>query len=414
MSSILEEFVVKLGFDVDEKKLDKFREGVSELGKSFLEFTGLASLASISIGGLFHHMQSGAVEIGQTSHLLGISSDRLQQWKQAADEAGSSGDSLVDAMNKANKSIGSIGTASPDIGFLTKNAFAGVNIGGIKTGEDYLLRISDTLNRIKDPNRKLSIASQLGLSDKDILFLELGSKRIRELVAEQKAIYNPDFIKRSNEARILLSQTRDEIDYLAASIFNDLSPAIKEVITNFKDWIEENKEVLNSGIKEFIIGLSTVVKFLAEHIKAVVIAFGVLYSARVIAGIASLITSFKTLNTVIGANPIFALVSAIGSLAYFGGQEITDSYKSDVTKAQNPLNFMSAGGLPNFGVANSLNSKALASSKSSPINNNVTVNVHTNASDPEAIVRISEQQFKKYMQNSAKDIYTNNKSQVKI
>lgn len=415
MPSILEEFVVKLGFEVDEKKLDKFRDGIKDLGKIFLEFTGLASLAGISISGLYHHMQSSAVEIGETSHLLGIGSNKLQQWTQAADEAGASGKSLADAMARANKSIGSIGTAYLDQGFIEKNVALGIPINGLKTGEEYLLRVADILKSTSNPQRKSFIASQLGFSDKDILFLEQGSKKIKELVSAQNATFSPDFIRRSEETQKLLRQTTSELEYMAATIFNDLAPAIKDVINNFKDWVSENREAINSGLKDFIIDLAKVVKFLASHIKEAAIALGLIYGSSALAGIASLIGLFRTFNAVVMANPLVALATGIGSLAYFGSKQISDSYGSDDAKAKNALNFMSSGGFANFGVANSLTEKAFASRKSASSNsqtNHVNVTVNTSASDPHAVADIVDKKVKTSLDNLAKDIYTNNKSQV--
>ena len=373
MASLLEEFVVKFGFKSDHKQVEKFTDSLKGLGTRMLEVTGIASILQLSISAAFKQMQSGATAVGDTSKIIGVSSDRLQKWKAAVEEVGASGDNLASTMQRINASIGSLSTANPDTKFLTNNAIFGINASN---AEQYLLQVSNLIGKIKDPNRKLSIVEQLGLSPQSLLYLEQGSKKLKDLVNSQEVIYSKGFISDSNKTRASLRQLDDTVKSIAVSIFTELSPAINELLKNLNAWIKANKELIGGSLKTFIVGLAKVFGFLGDHIKAISYIFGGLMAMKIFSFFGRLISMLTGVGRaivgsgilkLIKSNPLATLATAVVSSASVGAKEIAESYKTPQKKASNMLNYTSSGFM-NFGVAQNLVKEANEANKK--INNN--------------------------------------------
>jgi len=213
------EFFVELGFmsGEDGKKLNDFVRGIGELD--------LASIAAVlEVGALYEilrKMTVQAVEAGQAVRNFGIqtglSTDKMQQWTQFAEQMGASGDDVVSAlkaiqMQQARIRTGMGGNAAP---------FAALGVSVTDEPFKVLDALREKYKNLR-PDLQRLINSEFGLSDSMLNVLKASDAQRAAL--DKNRFLNKDQLEALNDLNrqyIILRQAIYNLsNAIAASVFS--------------------------------------------------------------------------------------------------------------------------------------------------------------------------------------------------
>jgi tape measure domain-containing protein len=145
------------------------------------------------------------------------------------------------------------------------------------------------------------------------------TKAFEKMTSEDKIFFGGMEIA-SKTTSGLFSTLKDNIGLTAAEIGSVLAPTIKDLIRQLidisqrvREWVKNNKELLNQRVTDFINALSRGFKFLSENGATI---------AKVIGGVVALSLAIKTLtvamaafNLVASLNPLSLIVISVAALS---------------------------------------------------------------------------------------------------
>lgn len=241
--AVLREILAKVGVDVDDRDLQDADKSISDLKDNI---TSLATVAAVAFTGrAVAHMVKGSIETGdqldKVSSKLGITTDMLQEYQYAAQLTGVPVTALNMGLQRfvRRTAEAAMGTGSA-LKTLQKYHIQVKNTdGSLRSTEDVLNDVADTIQGTADEQEKLRIAFSLFDSEGAAMVntLRNGSAGLTEMREEIHAIggvMDKDLIAQSVEAT-------DNMLRFEKSMFG-----IKNVIaTVFVPWV-------NRGVQAFI------------------------------------------------------------------------------------------------------------------------------------------------------------------
>jgi len=190
----LRELLAVFGFSVDESGLKKGEQSLENLKQKLQQFAE-AALAAFAIEGIrrFVEAQTQAMKsIELTSARLGISTDKVQEFKFAAESMGLESETLLNLMGRlqvsqaaAASGAGTQGKAFAQLGVRVKDTS-----GHMKSADELLLDVADGISKTKDASQQAALATQLfGRQGRSILpFLKEGRAGVAALTKDFKLL----------------------------------------------------------------------------------------------------------------------------------------------------------------------------------------------------------------------------------
>lgn len=297
---VIEELYAELGFTFDkaafdeaEKKLHGLNETLAAMG-AFVIGVGAGFIAMVS------HITDEGVEISRTAAKVGLSTDALQEFRDAGELAGVSSDSLTAGLAHLNRTMyeASVGSAEA--------AFALYQVGGRgKNTEETLYRIADTLGKMPDGFRKTALAQEVfGRGGKDMIpLLKLGRSGIRDLidaVRDYGTTMDHEAIQKSLEAEASTKKFEMAMKGLRNTIFGRNIGMWNELRDKFTKWIVANRQWIALGVSKVFQAMIVVARHLVDIIKIATIAFLAFRGAMIAVWISSMVTTAGGLIPLVG------------------------------------------------------------------------------------------------------------------
>lgn len=242
--AVIKEFLVGLGFQVDEAGLKKFDDGIKSASLKVAAF-GAASVAAAGAVVAFVGSVANKLDaVGDTADRIGTTADELMRLQYVATLSGSSAEAAASAMEnlgriagEASQGIGRGAKVFADLGLSAKDAS-----GNLKPTTQLLAEVGD---KIKDLSRQEQVAvlSKLGIDPSMIGAITGG---MQELAAEFDALYKAagvdlnDAAEASgafNDALDRLSMTFDAVKTAVAVKF---MPQIARGIDTVRQFLVQN------------------------------------------------------------------------------------------------------------------------------------------------------------------------------
>lgn len=256
----------KSNIDKVNAGIDTLKAGVGKLNKFFFGAGGAIEYFKDSIMG-------GSQEMLNLSKKTGVSIQKLQQWKYAAQASGQSFQGLTGDLENFRK----LGVDAISL----SGRLAGM-------GERQALQLKD----------------KFGLSDDMFNILRQGPKAVQGLL-NSAPVMSEEKIKQAAEAHRQLHETLAKIDILKNEVMMELAPIILEALKAVNEFVTQNGEWIKSNIKPIVYGLLAL------------FAGGKLFSAlmaikTVLVGIANIIPALTKVatKTAVAANGATAATGA--------------------------------------------------------------------------------------------------------
>jgi hypothetical protein len=272
-----------------EKAMKNLSDAAGDVGQAFSRVAIAMAAIGAAAGGIFLLAKSTADvgdEVAKTSKSLGIAVEDLQRFRYAADLSGVSTESLDQSlkilsrnMNDAKKGSGETFEAFMQLHLSFQDAN-----GTLRDTGALLLDAADRFKGMQDGPTKAALAMKLFGRDgaRLIPFLNEGSKGIRALMNEADSLG----IVLSTETAAASEVFNDTISRLTASLRGlkfivgaTILPIFQQWMDATMDFIQTNRELINTRTKEWAEGLGKTMKYVFSALKGGIAIVGLVAKA---------------------------------------------------------------------------------------------------------------------------------------
>lgn len=305
------------GLNDAEKKANEFKEqwnngtasikkGIKNIGVGVGTFTALGAGAFKAADGISKNLDN----IDKMSQKLGLSTDAYQEWDYVMQISGTSIDNMAMGLKTlTNKFDDAVNGSDSAIETFNRLGLSMEDIQGLSR-EDLFKEVIFAFQGMEDSAERAALANDLlGRSGQELAPLfNTSAKETQELIEQVRdlgGVMSKDAVKQGARFQDSLTSLKTAFQGAASELFEKLIPAISDFMDKVAKFIEDG------GLDRIIETLQN----LAPVIVTVVTAFA---GFKIVSGIISLVqglsTVFGVLNAVMAANPIGAVVFAIGAL----------------------------------------------------------------------------------------------------
>lgn len=279
---VLESFLIALGMKVDEKSFQKADAAFGGLTKSALQL-GAVFASKLAIDKVVGDFKSAGTELNNFNKLTGMSTQNVQMLGQALKAQGGNASDAFAAMKKIQDLMASPITG--DTGWFGDVAKLGLDpnvIIGAQSTAEALAGIAGEFEHMSSLNQRLA-GQALGLDDSTVRLLMRGRDEVEKQLDSRGKLALMTQKQIEDAAR--LTHATSELDQVFTDIGNtiagELTPAFAEMAEDFVAFYRDNKDLIDSGLKEFFGGL-------ADNIELVSAALILMGGAGALKGLAAL------------------------------------------------------------------------------------------------------------------------------
>lgn len=289
--NVLEEFIIKLGFNTDTKGLkdaaqagkeaaskikNDFKSAAEAAAKSFAAISTAVAAVQAGMFKLVNETADYANEIDKVSKSLGVQADEFQRLKFIQGQTGGSTETLIDAFKTLNTALNDalVTGAGPAIEGLAQIGIKAEDLAA-QDSRGKLKLLAEGFKNVDDPAMKAAIAMKfLGGNAGDLLgMFELGADGIDKMAQradELGIVMGQDAIAAGTGFKDSLDEMQQVLGSVVRLIGTELTPIVKDSVDQFKEWMLANRGLIKERAKEFIKDLIEVLKKLTPIMMEVV------------------------------------------------------------------------------------------------------------------------------------------------
>lgn len=269
--AILRELFVKLGLDVDEQSFAKgylAAEAVKTAAQKLVQWGVAAAEALVDIA---KEAVETAAHLDDTAQSVGVATDALQELAYAAGQSGVEASELEGSVRLLSRTMSAAAQGGEEQG----KAFAKLGIkvkdtsGKIRPAEAVINDLADKLQKMPDGAEKTALAMQFfgKTGAKMVPLLNEGSEgieRMRQEARDLGLVLDESLIKQGAEiddlATSLKAMWKGIKTQVGAALFTD----ILKIGRGVKQWVLENRKLIQQNMVRVLKGVITVGKMVAE------------------------------------------------------------------------------------------------------------------------------------------------------
>lgn len=279
---IIRELITKLGFDSEnaERSARRFDGVVSRVRAGLLAAVAAATTAATGLAFFANKTSIAGDEIAKTADKLGITTDRLQEYRFAAERAGIATGTFDMAFQRFTRRAAEAANGTGE----AKDALAELGVqlkdeqGNARSSEALFADVADAMSNVDDKSKRLRLAFKLFDSEGVAMvnMLDDGSAGLDEMAKRARAlgiILSEETARASEEFRDRVFDLRMVLQSLQFAIGSAVIPRLTEVATRVTDWFIANQSIISQrldraidfisdAIGGFIRALSGIIEFL--------------------------------------------------------------------------------------------------------------------------------------------------------
>jgi hypothetical protein len=246
---IIENLITQLSFKYDTSALEKFDTQIDGISKGLIAI--VAGMAA-AVGGTYlftKRIAEANDELTKLGRVTGVDVESLQELGYAAEINGAS----IDSMNSSLKGLAKIASETArGIGSGVETfGMLGLSVtdasGRIKSAENLLYNVSDSISKLGSEAEQLEFASKLGISSELLLLIRGGSDEIKNLREEAKQL-NFVFSEGAGRAAEDFNDQMLKLGYIgkgtATILATKVMKSITPLITSFTEWYKINHKII--------------------------------------------------------------------------------------------------------------------------------------------------------------------------
>ena len=322
-AEVLKEFLARLGFDVDEKGLARFNQGLASATTRLTAFgLGIQAAAAALYAGVYKVAQ-GQAEMLELSEATGVAVERLGELGYVAEQTGSSQDALASSLrglqkNMADATLGRGGIeAFTRLGIRIKDAN-----GHLRATDDVLMDVGQKIKGM-DRGRQEMFLSQLGIDPSMVKALTSDIGGLQQSYQQMYAAAGVDAQQAAEKSRAFVGSVNSLI-----ALFKMLGQAVASIfvvemgedVERFRKTIMENVGKIMPVIQMLVAGVVRLGKFfggitvrILGWVGDIVAWFNRLDGGtqKIILGVLGFAAAWKVLNLGFLASPLGAIITGL-------------------------------------------------------------------------------------------------------
>lgn len=317
----IRELVTKLGFDIDDEKLDAFESRVEAVKVGLIAMTASAIAGAAALFAITKSTAEYGDELDAQASLLGLSVEGLQLWTRAAELGDLQAGEFTQALMFLNRTIGDAARGEGEglkvfqkYGIALKDAS-----GKMRSTEMVLADLMQLFNGVEDPATRASLAVDLfGRSGGAMgrFLADAGPKLERAQKIVGAFGFSSEVASAADEANDSFTDFLLTIRLITHRLGAGFLPVLKNVSEAVSNWALANEKAIKSGLDKFVQGITKAIIFGGEAIKwflgiasALVRALGGIQNVVKLVGVA-----FAALFGAAFVGAIQAAIALIGAL----------------------------------------------------------------------------------------------------
>ena len=240
MAETIQNFLVGIGYDYDEKGQNQIASGIDGLASKAL-MLGSVIAGAFGISALTTDFANASDTLGKFSETFDMTANDVAGLGRAIQLEGGTFESMVSQL----EAIERLRAMRPDEigGFFADAGIVGFDpsvILNAKNATEAYIALGDVMKRASQ-DKRLQIADVLGLDPASIRLLSLGTDEVRSLVEQMKAArpVTDDMTKSSAEFNNQLFMMKTNIGAISDSVANELLPSLTESMGGFNEFMGE-------------------------------------------------------------------------------------------------------------------------------------------------------------------------------
>lgn len=323
MSTVIEQFVAELGWDIDNKEFNKFRNQIKDAGRDLLNLTKWIVGGAAAITGMATAANKATAEQYRLAQSVGASAESMEALAGVAGGIGLNYENVIDLVEEMNNKLGEMKGLGEMTAVKESMKILKMDFRAIKDlkPEEQFEQIIDAAVKLEDQSKAVSAVDMLmgGEANKIIGFLRTQGTTLEELVTKYRRLNmqteegRRGALKYSDSFRTSLLVVGSSIkefsgifgQYLAPyiDIFNKWAADNKELIQlRLHDWAKKSADfVADLGIA--LLKVAVWIKRISDYlpsIEAMAIAFAGWKIGQLVGGVLGLAGAFGRLDTASG------------------------------------------------------------------------------------------------------------------
>lgn len=260
---VVRELFAKLGLQADDAS---FAKGESMIGGLKAGLAGLGVVLTAGavyqgMKGLIHSTYKAGWEAQRTAERVGVSTDALQELREAADDVGISHGAVEQGLRFLARNSAQAAKGSGEL----RSAFqrAGVSVqdgtGKLRSADAVLMDLADTFARMPEAERPAAAMRLLGRSGGELVPLLIkgtaGLEEMRKAARDAGLVLGKETLDATTEYHDALDALQDSVKGLRYSIGGPLLKEATRLLRVFQKWIEQNRELIRQRIVALVQGL---------------------------------------------------------------------------------------------------------------------------------------------------------------
>lgn len=290
--AIIDELLVGLGFDYNDKQLAKYRSDLKKTTGLIVEFAKVAAAGAAALTGLAVTTTAASDSQGKLADELGVAVDKLDALQFANQRAGGSAEGMADSLQqlsiRASEASRGLGSGVEAFGLLGISATAAN--GELKPTVDLMLEVSRVLQGLNKA-KQIELSDKLGLRG-SVRLLQAGPQEIRNLIAEAEnlGVTTKEDAAIAAEFQDTLTNLWQTVKAGSRVLTRILAPAIKDIVDPMVEWWKTSKDLIESNLEGWARNVTTTVKLLG-------MALGVFIGGKLALGIGGVVKSLRAMST---------------------------------------------------------------------------------------------------------------------
>lgn len=346
---IVRELLAKLGYDVDQKKLEKWNKGTDRAkklmgqaakgAKQLAKGVAVVTVATVAASTALFKLVKATADVGdqaaKDAKKLGLTAESVQELGFAANLTGADFGKVKIGLQAFARGLNDATTKGTGPAF---EAFEQLGISMddpiLKTKDlDKILPfLSDKFQALPDDANKTALAMKLfSKSGAEMIpLLNEGSAGLAAMRSEARALG----LVMSNEQAAASEQFNDDLERLKSTLLGvrntvatELMPTINDWINQIREWVGENKELIAGRIKEW---LEKFVNFAKVALPLIADLVGLILKLAEAFGPTGLVAALIAVKLAGAGIP--GLFVAIGGAAVVAGFKIAEAMESAESK----------------------------------------------------------------------------------
>lgn len=252
---ILDSLFVQLGFKLETNDLEEFQKQVNGARDTVFVFVAALGAAAGALGLFVTHQAEAIDELGDFAEQEQVAIETIQELGHAAQLSGSSLEAVKSSIQGVNKVVGEavLGVGRGAQTFQKLHLSAKNADGSVKSVDEILSEVAEKMQGLSR-QESIALAEKLGIDRSLVPLLMKGREEIEALRREAQAfgVTTAEQAQAAGDLVDELDRAKFMVGALAKSIAAGFFPQIRNVIKGFREWILENRKIINSGITRVV------------------------------------------------------------------------------------------------------------------------------------------------------------------